>query len=122
MESEFLFFQHLQLEEDREAALQDEEHVPNLSVSFLKIISLKFNNKFIFLLQLCTETETDFIKEYLAAQQARFQVQREAKKQFEEKKRESEASAEEETTQDEDEPPVLTPVKKTSPRKTSRQK
>ncbi len=54
--------------------------------------------------QLCNETENDFIREYLAAQQARFQVQREAKKQFEEQKRESEASAEE-TTQDEDDSP-----------------
>nr|SVE74868.1 EOG090X0F73 [Daphnia carinata] len=89
---------HLQLEEDREAALRDEEHVPNLS--------------------LCNETENDFIREYLAAQQARFQVQREAKKQYEEKKRESEASAEE-TTQDEDEASDVSPAKK-SPRKAMR--
>ncbi|XP_032783764.2 apoptotic chromatin condensation inducer in the nucleus isoform X3 [Daphnia magna] len=73
---------HLQLEEDREAALRDEEHVPNLS--------------------------------------ARFQVQREAKKQYEEKKRESEASAEE-TTQDEDEASDVSPTKK-SPRKAMRPK
>nr|SVE77295.1 EOG090X0F73 [Daphnia lumholtzi]SVE77911.1 EOG090X0F73 [Daphnia lumholtzi]SVE78541.1 EOG090X0F73 [Daphnia lumholtzi] len=91
---------HLQLEEDREAALRDEEHVPNLS--------------------LCNETENDFIREYLAAQQARFQVQREAKKQYEEKKRESEASAEE-TTQDEDEASDVSPAKK-SPRKAMRPK
>nr|CAG4649742.1 EOG090X0F73 [Scapholeberis mucronata]SVE93926.1 EOG090X0F73 [Scapholeberis mucronata] len=91
---------HLQLEEDREAALRDEEHVPNLS--------------------LCNETENDFIREYLAAQQARFQVQREAKKQYEEKKRESEASAEE-TTQDEDEASDVSPTKK-SPRKAMRPK
>nr|SVE75434.1 EOG090X0F73 [Daphnia dolichocephala] len=91
---------HLQLEEDREAALRDEEHVPNLS--------------------LCNETENDFIREYLAAQQARFQVQREAKKQYEEKKRESEASAEE-TTQDEDEASDVSPSKK-SPRKAMRPK
>ncbi|XP_046645566.1 apoptotic chromatin condensation inducer in the nucleus-like isoform X2 [Daphnia pulicaria] len=91
---------HLQLEEDREAALADEEHVPNLS--------------------LCNETENDFIREYLAAQQARFQVQREAKKQYEEKKRESEASAEE-TTQDEDEASDVSPTKK-SPRKAMRPK
>ena len=64
---------------------------------------------------MCHETQNDFIREYLAAQQARFQVQREAKKQFEEQKRESEASAEE-TTQDEDEPACYTPSKKT-PRK-----
>jgi hypothetical protein len=56
----------------------------------------------------------------LAAQQARFQVQREAKKQYEEKKRESEASAEE-TTQDEDEASDVSPTKK-SPRKAMRPK
>lgn len=70
--------------------------------------------------QLCNETENDFIREYLAAQQARFQVQREAKKQYEEKKRESEASAEE-TTQDEDEASDVSPAKK-SPRKAMRPK
>nr|CAG4637407.1 EOG090X0F73 [Ceriodaphnia reticulata]SVE73238.1 EOG090X0F73 [Ceriodaphnia reticulata] len=69
---------------------------------------------------LCNETENDFIREYLAAQQARFQVQREAKKQYEEKKRESEASAEE-TTQDEDEASDVSPAKK-SPRKAMRPK
>ena len=76
---------------------------------------LDFNGSFSSLSQLCNETENDFIKEYLAAQQARFQVQREAKKQFEEMKRESEASAEE-TTQDEDEPSEVSHSKKT-PRK-----
>ena len=72
-----------------------------------------------FFMQLCNETENDFIREYLAAQQARFQVQREAKKQFEDKKRESEASAEE-TTQDEDEQPSEVSPSKKSPRKTLR--
>ena len=72
--------------------------------------------------QLCNETENDFIREYLAAQQARFQVQREAKKLFEEQKRESEASAEE-TTQDEDEASGYSPSpKQKTPRKAMRSK
>nr|CAG4644361.1 EOG090X0F73 [Lepidurus arcticus] len=92
---------HLELEESREAAQKDqeaEEHVPNLALANEAI------------------AENDFIREYLAAQQACYQSQREAKKQYEEQQRESEASAEE-TTQDEDE--SATDISFASPSKAS---
>ena len=41
----FLYEQHLQLEEDREAALRDEEHVPNLAVIILFFLVFCFRKE-----------------------------------------------------------------------------
>ncbi|CAG0891562.1 unnamed protein product [Darwinula stevensoni] len=69
---------HLQLEESRESSSQDEDHVPNLELQNAAIAE-----------------DNDFIREYLASQQAIYQVQREAKKKVEEEiRRESETGSE----------------------------